>query len=252
MAAKRVVVVTGGGSGIGKATAAMFAAQNDKVYVLGRDRKRLEVVASTSENISAMGCDITNLQSVQQAVEAIGKQHKAIDVLVNCAGGTTSLDPDATIEEAKAAWDFVIDLNLGGVFNVTSTFLPLLKRPGSRIIYVTSLAALGGSSQAGATGQAYSAAKAGVHGMSRTLAKALAPEGITVNCVAPGVIDHTEFFGQNGIPADRKAKNESLIPEGRLGEPEEIAAGILYLASEKAGFVTGEILNINGGAVFGR
>ncbi len=252
MSKNRIIVVTGGGSGIGRAIANAFGAAGDTVYILGRHKDKLEAVAENTQNINPIVVDITNISEVEKAKNEINKQHNTIDVLVNCAGGNTKIDPNASLEEVVKGWNYIVNVNLTGTFIITHAFLPLITKPGGRIINISSLAALAGSSLGGISGQAYSAAKSGVHGMSRTLAKAYAKQGITVNCVAPGVIDHTGFFGGEGVPDERRAMYLTNIPEGRLGKPEEIAAGVLYLASDEAAFVTGEILNINGGVVFGR
>lgn len=252
MAKGRVVLITGGGSGIGRACALKFAEHGDMVYILGRDTQKLDAVAAEHSNISTIAADVTAPDEVGAAKDAVTKNHQTIDVLVNCAGGTAPVAANPDLAEARRAWDAIVDLNLTGVFNVTFTFESLLRRPGGRIINITSIAALAGSSRPTVSGTAYASAKAGVHGLSRHYANALAPEGITVNCVAPGVIDHTEFFGSGGMADDRKQINSQRTPAGRLGEPNEIAAGVFYLASDESGFITGEILNINGGLVFGR
>ncbi len=252
MSKSRVVVITGGGSGIGRAIAIKFADAGDIVCILGRDQKKLSAVAKDNKSIFPLAADVTIPESIESARVEITKKHKAIDVLVNCAGGNTKVDPNADIVEANKVWSQIINVNLTGTFNTTFAFLPHLKRPGGRIINVTSLAAFTGSSQPATNGQAYAAAKAGIHGLSRTLANSVSKEAITVNCVAPGVIDHTGFFGGDGVPEDRKAPNIDRTPLGRLGVPEDIAGGVFYLASEEASFITGEILNISGGVVFGR
>jgi 3-oxoacyl-[acyl-carrier protein] reductase len=252
MSKSRIIVVTGGGSGIGSAIASEFAMNGDTVYVLGRNKEKLDVVAKNNKNIIPITTDITKPTEVENAKKEITSQHNSVDVLVNCAGGNTKIDPNADLEEVVKGWNFIINVNLTGTFMMAHAFLPVITKPGGRIINITSLAALAGSSLGGVSGQAYSAAKSGVHGMTRTLAKAFAKEGVTINCVAPGVIDDTGFFGGEGVPDDRKDMYLANIPEGRLGKPDEVAAGVFYLASEKAGFITGEILNINGGGVFGR
>lgn len=252
MSRQRVILVTGGGSGIGKAIAYKFADNGDLVYILGRNLKKLEEASKGHDNIVAQEIDITLPDSIEKAKKAITSKHKTIDVLVNNAGGNTKIDPDADLEAANKGWKFIVEVNLTGTFNVIHALLPNIKRPGGRIINITSLAAFAGSSLGGVSGQAYSAAKSGLHGMSRTLSNMIAKEGVTVNCVAPGVIPDTGFFGPDGMAEERREMYLSKIPVGRLGEPEDIAGGVFYLASDEAGFITGEILNINGGAQFGR
>lgn len=252
MSKTRTVLVTGGGSGIGRAITLQFAQNGDTVVILGRDQKKLDKIAAEHQGIETIMADITSVNDLEKAVGVFLKKYANLDVLVNCAGGNITVNPAADFTEANKTWKSVIELNLTGTFNVIFTFLPHITRPGGRIINITSLAAFTGSSQPAVNGQAYAAAKSGVHGLSRTLANNLAKEGITVNCVAPGVIDHTEFFGPTGMKQDRKQANIERTPEGRLGEPKDIAPAVFYLASEEASFVTGEILNVNGGVVFGR
>lgn len=249
---ERIVIVTGGGSGIGRAIAEKFAYNKDRVFILGRNITQLEEVARRYQNVTPISVDITDVTQVAAAVEAIASETDSVDVLVNCAGSTKRIDENASLAEASEGWKSIVEVNLTGTFNVTHATLPHMTRPGGRIIMITSVAALAGSSRGAAHGQAYAAAKAGLHGLTRTLVTPLGKEGITINCVAPGVIDHTGFFGGSGLPDDRRKANEDKTPMGRVGEPNDIAAGVLYLASDEAGFVTGEILNINGGVVFGR
>lgn len=252
MSEQRIVVVTGGGSGMGRAIALRFAEAGDRVYIIGRRVDQLEKVAAESPNIEGVAGDVTDVEAVNEAVNKIVQKHKTINVLVNCAGGNTKVSDDVDLAGANRAWKSIIDVNLTGTFNVIFAFLPHLVRPGGRVVNITSLAAFSGSSNPGVSGQAYSAAKAGVHGMSRTLVSSLAPEGITINCVAPGIIDHTGFFGPQGMADERRRVNIARTPAGRLGEPNDIAAGVFYIASDEASFVNGEVLNINGGIVFGR
>lgn len=249
---KRVVVITGGGTGMGKAAAHKFAELGDTVYILGRRKEKLEEAAKGFDGIYPVVCDVTDSTSIQYAVEEITSKHSTIDVLVNNAGGSakTKYD-DPTFEQASAMWQEVIATNFTSVFLVTHAFIPHLKDGSGRVINITSIAALAGSTNPGVTNQAYSASKAGVHGLSRTLVNLLSPRGITVNCVAPGLIGDTNFFGDN-VPEDLANKYLSKIPLKRLGTPEDIATGIVYLASPEAAYITGEILNINGGALFGR
>lgn len=251
MSKQRVVVITGGGSGMGRAMALAFADLGDRVFILGRNRSKLENVAKENKNIQAIVCDISDVDAVEAARNTISREHKYVDVLVNNAGGILRPKENDSTREILELWKKVIDVNLNGVFNMVYIFKPLLRRPGGRVINISSTAALIGSTSGG-VGAAYAAAKAGLHGFSRTLVHELSGDGITVNCVAPGVVDHTEFFTENGVPDDRRQKYLDMIPLKKLGTPEDIAAGVIYLASDEAGFITGEILNINGGMVFGR
>ena len=248
----RVVVVTGGGSGMGRAIARRFAKNGDIVYIIGRRKSKLEETAKGFRDIYCVTADVTDLASIEKARNIITKDHKKIDVLVNNAGGSTSVTPDASFAEAAKAWNEVIETNLSSVFYVILIFDKFLARPGGKIVSITSTAAIGGSNMGGVGGQAYSASKAGIHGLSRTLVRPLAEEGITVNCVAPGVITDTEFFTPKGMPEERQKQYLPKIPVGHFGTSEEIAEGVFYITSDKSDFITGEILNINGGMQFGR
>jgi len=246
----RTVLVTGGGSGMGKAIAELFAKNGDHVYILGRREDQLKsVVAASAGKISSFTADLSKPQEVEAARKQILSKHKEIDVLVNCAGASGGVEHGLSLEAALEAWQGVMANNLTTAFLMTYAFRPHLKRPGGRIINVTSMAAFAGSSRVG--GEAYAAAKSAIHGMMRTLVRQLAPEGVTINCVSPGYIDNTDFFGGKTLHEARIVA-ESQIPAGRTGQPEDIAPGVFYLASDEASFVNGEILNINGGQQFSR
>lgn len=253
MSKQRIVVITGGGSGMGRASALKFARSGDKVYIVGRHLDRLEETAKLAENIRPLVADVTDLESIKKLKEELVKNEKTIDVLVNNAGGRGDKRPDenASLDELVGVWNEVIKLNLSSVYYVVRALSDIIN-PGGRIINISSLAALAGSSQGGVVGAAYAAAKSGVHAIDKTLAKSLAERKITINSIAPGLIQSTDFFGREGIPDRVKERYGTSILVGRLGEPEDIAGGVFYLASDEASFITGEILNINGGVLFGR
>lgn len=251
MSEQRIVLVTGGGSGMGRAIVEKFAENGDIVYAVGRREQPLEtLVKQYPDNVRSLQCDVTDPASVSKVVEKLYKADEGLDVLVNCAGSAGHVEPDSSLEKALADWNNIIISNLSGTFLMTYACTPLLRKPGGRIINITSLAAFAGSSQVG--GEAYAAAKAGIHGMTRTLVRRLAPQGITVNCVSPGVIEDTEFFQGASISKDRAAMLLPFIPAGRLGKPADVAATVFYLASDEASFVNGDIINVAGGQVFGR
>ena len=250
MSKQRIVVVTGGGSGMGKATVELFVANGDFVYIIGRRGTALDVVEkSHPKQVIGFQGDVTKPADVQSFVSYITAKHKIVDVLVNNAGSSGHVDEGLPLETAMDKWKSVVDANLNSVFLMIYALRPFLKRPGGRIINVSSLAAFAGSSRVG--GEAYSAAKSGIHGLTRTLVRQLGPEGITVNCVAPGFVESTDFFG-GPIDKDRAAAAIAITPARRLGTPEDIAHAVFYLASDKASFVNGEILNVNGGQQFSR
>ncbi len=254
MASKRVVVVTGGGSGMGRATALRFSENGDKVYVVGRHKDKLEATAKLSNNIHALVADVTDAKSIESLKKEILKDEKSVDVLVNNAGGRGEKVPDenASFDDMVEVWNQVIKLNLSSVYYVIQNFMDDITSPGGRIINISSLAALAGSSQGSVIGTAYAAAKSGIHGIDKTLAKSLGQRGITINSIAPGFIGSTDFFGKDGAPPSVKEKYETSVLVGRQGESDDIAAAVFYLASDEAGFITGEILNVNGGVQFGR
>lgn len=248
MSTRRVIVITGGGSGIGKATAATFAQADNQVVILGRTEAKLQQVAQElGENVAWRRADVSIREQVAEAVASIVEQYGRIDVLVNNAGFVLGATTDMPLVEAERAWDTVLDTNLKGSFLMTVAVAPHMPRPGGRIIYVSSIAAYTGGSRAGTT--AYSAAKAGVHGMARGFARELSHQGITVNAIAPGFIANTEFTGD--WPEARIQGIIAEVPVNRAGIAQDIACAIQYLASPEASFVTGEVLNVNGGWRFG-
>jgi 3-oxoacyl-[acyl-carrier protein] reductase len=240
-----VAVVTGGGTGIGRAVAAALAKRGDEVVILGR---RPEVLQRTAEELRVRWrqADVSRREDVQAAVDwVVAEIGPTIDVLVNNAGGSGGIDAGAGLERAEQVWDDVVDANLKGSFLMAWAVRPHLRRPGGRIINVSSIAAFSGR------GGVYTAAKAGVVGLTYWLALDLGPEGITVNAVAPGFIAGTEFFGRR-LTSEARERRTSQIPAGRPGAPEEIAAAVSYLASPEAGYVNGEVHHVNGGWLFGR
>jgi 3-oxoacyl-[acyl-carrier protein] reductase len=236
----RVIVVSGGGTGIGRATAAAFAAAGERVVILGR---RADVLEEAAGQIGAEwhAADLADPDQVQ----AVADQLDTVDVLVNNAGGITSLGPKDTLADVAAAWQCDFDNNVLTAVLLTTALRPKLRRPGGRVILMSSIAALRGG------GGAYSGAKAALHGWGLDLATELGPEGITVNLVAPGYVAETEFFGTRNTQAAHAARvRQTLV--NRAGAPDDIAAAIRYLASPEAGYVTGQILQVNGGALLGR
>jgi 3-oxoacyl-[acyl-carrier protein] reductase len=241
----RIAVVTGGGTGIGRAVAAALAGQGDEVVILGRRAEVLERAAAEL-GVRWRQADVTRRQDVQAAVDwVVAEVGPTIDVLVNNAGGAGGVPGGAPLEEAERVWDEVVDANLKGPFLMSRAAIPLLRRPGGRIVNLSSVAAFTGR------GGPYAAAKAGVVGLTYALALDLGPQGITANVVAPGFIEDTEFFG-GGLTEQGRQERVNRIPAGRPGHPGEIAAAVAYLTSPEAGYVNGEVHHVNGGWVFGR
>lgn len=241
----KTALVTGASRGIGRAVALELAREGAKVIVnySGSEEKAKQVV----EDIKAIGreaiavkCNVADSEEVadmfKQALEAFGK----VDILVNNAGITRD---NLLMRMKEEEWDAVINTNLKGVFLCTKTATrPMMKQRNGRIINIASVVGVSGN-----PGQAnYVAAKAGVIGLTKTTAKELAPRGITVNALAPGFIttDMTD-----ALPEENKEALLSQIPLGRLGDPEDIAKAAAFLASDDAGYITGQTIHVNGGMV---
>lgn len=248
----RTVIVTGGGTGIGRAIAQQFAAEGAHIVILGRRPQPLEQTASDVRErfhtaiVDWRPCDVSAPDDVTEFVhwlESVGIT--TIDALVNNAGGIDNAGNDDSLSQRAASALRLLASNLVGAYLMTEALLPYLRRPGGRIVNISSIAAVRGG------GGMYSAAKAGVIGLTYALAGELAQEGITVNAIAPGLILDTEFFGGR-MTDDRLKRTVAQIPIGRPGHPADIAAAVRYLASEEASFVTGEVHHVNGGWVFGR
>lgn len=245
---KRKIIITGGNSGIGRAIAEAFVNAGAQVAIIGRDQDRLlKTAEALAPDTIWYQADVSQRAQVQTAVTGIIEQWGQVDVLVNAAGFVQGLTTDMPLDEAERAWDAVIDANLKGSCLMTVAVAPYLVRPGGRIIYISSIAAFTGGSRAGST--AYAAAKAGLLGLSHGFARELSSQGITVNTIAPGFIADTGFTG--AWSRERVSGIIEQTPVGRSGHVDDIAAAVLYLASPQASFVTGEVLNVNGGWLFG-
>ena len=240
----KVAIVTGSSRGIGKAAALALAEQGGKVVVnYARSSDAAEAVVKQIEGMGgeaiALQANVSKADEVDALIKATMDKFGRIDVLVNNAGITR----DTLLLRMKPEdWQAVIDLNLTGVFLCTRAVSKImLKQRSGRIINISSVAGLMGN-----PGQAnYSAAKAGVIGFTKTIAKELAPRGVTANVVAPGFIE-TDMTG------DLKNTEEILkyIPLGRYGQPEEVAGLIRFLASDPAAaYITGQVMNMDGGMV---
>lgn len=238
----RVAVITGGTAGIGAATAIRFAKEGAKVVLWARNEARGNafVEEMKKQGLEAVfeSVDTSNFDAVEAAAKRVNDKFGKIDILINNAGITK----DSTLKKMTVEqWQQVIDVNLSGSFYCIKAVTPYMLENGyGRIVNASSVVALYGN-----FGQTnYVATKAGLIGMTKTLAKELGRKGITVNAVAPGFIatDMVAAMPENVIDA-MKAK----VPVGRLGDPNDIASAYLYLASEEASYVNGTCLSIDGG-----
>ena len=240
--AGKTALVTGASRGIGRAIALAVAERGATVIVTART---VAAAAQTAAAIEAAGgraravaLDIADDASVEAAVAGVLSEHATIPLLVNNAGITRD---NLLMRMNKEDWSQVIDTNLSGIYRICRSLVPsMVKARYGRIVNVTSVVARSGN-----PGQAnYAAAKAGIEGFTRSLARELASRNITVNCVAPGFID-TDMTAKL-VDAQREALL-SQVPIKRLGRPDEVAAGVTYLLSDQAAYVTGITLDINGG-----
>lgn len=232
----QVALVTGASRGIGKAIAAELVKRGLKVVGTATGEAGLAAIAETGAQ--GVVLDVNDAAGIESVVEAVARQHGALHVLVNNAGITRDT---LAMRMKDDDWDAVLDTNLKAVFRLSRAVMrTMMKQRYGRIVNITSVVGASGN-----PGQAnYAAAKAGVAGMTRALARELGSRGITVNCVAPGFIatDMTE-----ALPEAQKQALLGQIPLGRLGRAQEVAAAVAFLASPAAGYITGCELHVNGG-----
>lgn len=241
---KPVAIVTGGTLGIGLGIVRRFVADGYHVVVNGRRAAPLEAVAKEfGANVSTERGDVSVRADVERMAASIRARHSQVDALINNAGVLETVAIGTPLEEAEAVFDRVVGASLKGSFLMSHAIAPFLKAPGGRIINLGSIVAQSGASVPGYT--AYTPAKAGVHGLTLALARELGPRGISVSTVAPGMTAET---GQTtGWTDERVSKILSQVPLGRLGEVDDIANAVAWLASPQASYVTGMILPVNGG-----
>lgn len=234
----RLALVTGGIRGIGKGISVALKSAGYDVVAAYNSNDEKAAQFSDETGIKCIKFDVSDFEQCGIAIEKIRQSLGDISVLVNNAGITRD---NAFKNSSLEDWKDVIDINLGGLFNMCRLAFPdMLKNSYGRIINVSSMNGLSGQ-----YGQAnYSASKAGIIGFTKTLALEGAKYGVTVNAIAPGYVN-TEMF--EAVPEKIKEKILSKIPVGRVGSIEEVARGVLFLAAEDAGFITGSTLSINGG-----
>jgi 3-oxoacyl-[acyl-carrier protein] reductase len=238
----RVAFVTGASRGIGRAIALTLCRANFDIIVASPEIERNEQVAeeirACSGEAITMNLDVTSPESVKEAFSKTLKDKTRIDVLVNNAGITRD---GLSLRMKQADWDLVMNINLNGAFRCTQQVLPsMMRNRWGRIINIASVVG-----QAGAAGQAnYAASKGGMIAMTKALAQEMGSRGVTVNAVAPGYIE-TDMT--RVLPDEVKAKILAQVPLARIGQPEDIANAVKFLAGEESSYITGHVLAVNGG-----
>ncbi|MCH8010199.1 MAG: SDR family oxidoreductase [Chloroflexi bacterium] len=244
---KVAIVTAAAGAGIGRATAKRMAEEGAKVVVTDAHAKRVEEVAATmsrdlGQDVIALQVDVRNVDDVTRMVDATLERHGQIDILMNNAGINKL---SKVWEMDDETWRLVIDVNLTGTFNCMRAVLPhMIERKTGAIVSMASSAGWVG----GSDGEAhYSAAKAGIMGLTRAVAAEVGPHGVRVNAIAPGLI-YNEFL-ERIYPKEFFERYAKRVPLGRVGQPTDVADLAVFLASDMSRYITGEVINISGGSV---
>ena len=245
MLAGKVALVTGASRGIGKAIACKLAREGAKVIIkYNGSKEKAEAVKSEIEAAGGQAevyqCDVSDYTACETFIQTVIKEEGSLDILVNNAGITKD---GLLMKMSEEDFDKVLDTNLKGAFNtIRFASRQMLRQKGGRIINMSSVVGVSGNA-----GQAnYAASKAGVIGLTKAAARELASRGITVNAIAPGFIE----TDMTDVLSDKvKEASEAQIPLGHFGKPEDVAAAAAFLASEEAGYITGQVLHVDGGMV---
>ena len=241
----RVAIITGAARGIGKAVALTFVREGGKVVLVDLDPERLEILKKEIREkggvVVAISADITNSSEMKGMVAKVHRTLGRVDILVNNAG----IIRRGTIETiTEEDWDRVIEVNLKGTFNCCKAVVEVMKQQGyGKIVNISSIAGKMGDIT---SAPGYGPSKAAVDALTKTLARQLARYSINVNAVSPHAIE-TEMSAQWSV--ERRKEIIASIPLGRIGKPEDVAEAVLFLVSDSASFITGEILDVNGGAL---
>lgn len=235
-----VALITGGSSSMGLATARRLAAEGAQVIITGRDKTRLDAAAELlGPAVTAIAADAADLADLRELMRVIGERHGRLDVVFANAG-IGAFGPFDAITEAE--FDRVVAANLKSVYFTVQQALPLLARDASVILNASFTPYRGVTDSA-----LYSATKAGVHALTRALAAELAPRGIRVNSVSPGFTDTPAFRAE--LSTEAQAAAATLVPAGRLGRPEDVAATVAFLAAPEAAYLNGQDILVDGGLI---
>lgn len=240
----KVAIITGASQGIGRTIALVFAKSSAIVICIARSESKIKElcleITDQGGQASPIACDVGDGDAYANAIKSVANEYGKLDILINNAGITR----DALLMRMNdTQWDEVLNTNLKGAFHgMKSAIRPMMKNKYGRIINITSIVGLTGN-----PGQAnYAASKAGLIGMTQSIAKEVGTRGITVNCIAPGWID-TEMTVD--LPEDSKKDLLDRIPIGKIGKPEDIAHAAVFLASDEASYITGQTITVDGGRV---
>jgi 3-oxoacyl-[acyl-carrier protein] reductase len=238
----KVALVTGGAQGIGRAVALLLGRNGADIVISDINLEKAEETANEVQAIGrkamAMKVNVADLREVERMVEAIIEKFGKIDILINNAGIARD---KLILRMTEEDWDAVLNVNLKGTFNCTKAVVRyMFKQKSGKIVNIASV-----TGEMGNAGQAnYAASKAGVIGLTKTIAREFAQRGINVNAIAPGYIQTPMT---EGLPEKVKEELKRLIPMERLGQPEDVAQAVLFLVSEVSSYITGQVLNVNGG-----
>jgi 3-oxoacyl-[acyl-carrier protein] reductase len=245
---ERSAVVTGGGTGIGRAIAAVLAEQGQRVLVVGR---RLDVLQACADSlnsridgparVTAFRADLTDVDDVGALAEHVRTNVGTLDVLVNNAGGSRRGSVES-LADVAAKWQDTMTQNVVSAVITTEALRPMLRRPGGRVIVISSR-----SARSGGGDSAYASSKAALNRWIVSLASELGGDGITANVVSPGFVPDTELYGDTGPAPEWHARIAKGIAMGRVGEPSDIASAVSYVASAEATWITGTVFEVDGG-----